>query len=174
MTLLFVFVTIVTTVLAPSTPYQTSIIQPPFRNTTTNRTLGFLYQPWPRVPFEILVIDTIVMQFISVSAVDVDHDEDFDLEVRTAISELVTWFLDIESDRPLAPLHLETGPIVFDLRMSGHRTLTGKQIGMFLEHVRTLFSHYGPATLTARLLYQGITRVGSIRIFVPFPPVASS
>ena len=169
MNLLFVFVTIVTTVLALSTPPQTSIIQPSYRSTTTNQTLGFAYQPWPRVPFEVLVVDTIVMRFIGVSAIDADHDEDYNLQVQFALSELIIQFLDIEPDRHLATLHLESGPIVFDLRTSGYRTLTGSQVGMFLEHVRTLFSHYGPASFTARLLYQDITRVGSINIFVPFP-----
>ncbi|KAL6717013.1 hypothetical protein ACLMJK_004927 [Lecanora helva] len=172
--LYILLVTTVTAVLAFRLPPQPSISQTPYKNTTTYRPPGFVYHSWPNVPFEVLVIDSIAMRFITVSPINVHDDETYNNEVRISINELAQWYSRVVPGKSLWQEHKENGPVVFEMRTLGSRTLTGRQIGLFLEHVVKLFSFYGPASVTVQLLYQETTRVGTFRIFVPLRPVAGS
>lgn len=159
-------IALATTAFTLSTPLQPSINQPPYQNTTTSQLQN---HAWPHIPFEALIIDSITLLFIHVSPLPSSPDPSYAFSIRSAITDLASSFSPIKSPIPFQKIRKEIEPVVFELRLTGRRSVTGKQLGLFLEHVGGMFKGYGPASLTARLIWREEVQVGSFSVWVPFP-----
>lgn len=176
--LLCIFV-MVTTAIALSQSPHSAILQLPSTNQTithlhpTNISLLTLEdEPWPRVPFDLHTIGT-TTQFIHCSPVDIDEGNvEYRNEAIAAVDELVEKdFINENLIRPMPRFtHMYKEPVTLDVRMTGRRPVTREKIGFALSRIAGLFFIHGPATLAARLLGIDGELVGTLRIFVPFPP----
>lgn len=139
----------------------------------TNRT-NIVLGNWPRVPFEILVVN-IVIRFIYCSPIPDSDDDYYAEQVIEAVGELEERASRMQPDAPVTRFHQEAGPVVLDVRATtaGREAFTRDILESVLGHVKMLFYVNGPASLSARLLFEGIDHIGSFKIFVPFPPEIS-
>ena len=132
---------------------------------TANATLR--YSPWPIVPFQALIVDTVI-EYISCSPVEAElpYLED----VLFALDELVDLYIKVAPSAPAVTFHCVQNPLTLEFRITQSRPILRGRIGLILEHVKSMFIMHGPAVVSARMLYEGASQVGGFTLWMPFQP----
>ena len=137
-------------------------------STAINTTLR--YTPWPAVPFQALIISTVI-EYISCSPVEADLP--YLEEVLFALDELVDLYTRVAPYARAATFHYEQDLLILDFRILQSRPISRGGIGLILEHVKSMFIIHGPAVVSAKMLYEGASQTGSFTLWMPFPPPPS-
>ena len=167
-----IFCTLAITAIAfPSPPLNSSSIHlpshPSSRAQLSANLTSLSYTPWPRVPFQALVADTVILYL---SCWPIEAEESYVENILFALNELEELYYLIAPGTPLHTFHHAIDPIIFDLRVNSARPYARENVGLILGHLETMLYLHGPATVSARLMYQGHTNIGSFTLSVPFPP----